>query len=347
MRPIKVNADYEIALFEKRASPEIINHSLEFLALYLENLPLCSSKEYKQDYLEHVAGITGRKPEIVKSKDWINWWGSLENIPLEQKLNSKEFTANLSHESHIIKATDELDIEDEKTYLAKNPFGMSGQNLIVFKKGEESKLQALLQKTKKLVIEPYLERIADFAHYVLPDGELICYENIVDQNFQYKGTIFNNLSHPSTEELSFFEDSSAGEWARFQDELKLIVNEVLKSGVKGGYSVDSFTYRTKDGIKIKTACEINYRKTMGLMAWLLSKKYSQKKWSLFILGKALKKENAFSYVQSLVKEVPGCLHLSPGDTRFEMFLLTADTREEGLRSARALKELLPDCQFSI
>ena len=347
MKPIKVNADYEIALFERRASPEIINHSLEFLALYLEELPLCSSKEYKQEFLEHVESLTGRKPEIVKSKEWINWWGNLSNISLEQKLNSKEFTAGLTHDSHIITALEELKIEDEKKYLAKNPFGMSGQNLIVFKKGEESKLESLLQKTKKLVIEPYLERVADFAHYVLPDGGMIGYENIVDQNFQYKGTIFNDLSYPSTDKLSFFGDISAEEWDKFHLELNLIVKEVMKSGVKGGYSIDSFTYKTKDGIKIRTACEINYRKTMGLMAWLLSKKYSQKKWSLFILGKSLKKENAFSYVQNLVRNVPGCLHLSPGDTRFEMFLLSADTREEGLRLMKTLKELLPDCQFSI
>jgi len=347
MKPIKVNADYEIALFEKRASPEIINHSLEFLALYLEDRPLCSSKEYKENFLQHIERVSGRKPEIVKSKEWVNWWGSLSDLPLEQKLNSKEFTAELSQDSQIITSIDELRINEGQTYLAKNPFGMSGQNLIVFKKGEESQIELLLKKTKKLIIEPYLDRLADFSHYVLPDGNMIAYENIVDQNFQYKGTIFNDLANPSPGNLSFYNKISLHEWERFHQELNLIVEEVKKSGVSGGYSVDSFIYKTRDGIKIRTACEINYRKTMGLVAYLLSTKFTSGKWSLFILGKGLRRPDAFSYVQNTVKEVPGCLHLSPGDTRFEMFLLSAGSREEGMKNLGLLKELLPDCQFSI
>jgi hypothetical protein len=125
------------------------------------------------------------------------------------------------------------------------------------------------------------------------------------------------------------------------------VEEVKKSGVSGGYSVDSFIYKSSDGIRIRTACEINYRKTMGLVAYLLSTKFTSGRWSLFILGKGLRRPDAFSYVQNTVKEVPGCLHLSPGDTRFEMFLLSAGSREEGMKNLCLLKELLPDCQFSI
>jgi hypothetical protein len=58
MKPIKVNADYEITLFENKSPPKVINHSLEFLALYLENRPLVTDKFYSKNFIEHVTQIT-------------------------------------------------------------------------------------------------------------------------------------------------------------------------------------------------------------------------------------------------------------------------------------------------
>lgn len=347
MIPLKVNADYEIQLFEKRAAPDIINQSLEFLALYLEEAPLSSIKKYADEFLDHVESITGKRPVITKEISSVNWWGDLKNLSLETRLNSKEFTAAFSPESLVVTSLDEIRTEADKIYLAKNPFGMSGQNLIIFRKGEESKLSPLLEKTGKLVIEPLYERVHDFSHYVFPDGGMISYENIVDKNFQYKGTIFNNLKEPSVESLSFYKDVSSEEWEGFHKHLHLIIDEVRQAGGESGFSVDSFTYHSREGLKLRCACELNYRKTMGMMAWMLSQKYSKKNSSLFILGKSLKRKDAFSYIQKMVKEIPDCLYLSPGDTRFDMFLISGDTREDVLMKAQKLKTLLPHAQLAV
>lgn len=347
MRPIRVNADYEMTLFEKKQSPAVVNQSLEFLAFYLEDRPVCSQKKYSDEFLSHVEMISGKKPQIVQTQECENWWGKLENVSLEQTLNSKELSASFEPDTQIISSLSELRLSDKQTYIAKNPFGMSGQNLIVFKKGEESNIEDLLTKTKKLVVEPFFERVFDFSLYVFPDGQFICYENLVDKNFQYKGTIFNDLKHPHISKLSFFNLIDSSEWDRYERSIENVIKKLKLMGASGGYSIDSFVYKTDEGIKIRPVCEINYRKTMGLMSWLLSQRYQKKSWSLFVLGKSLDKKNTFSLIQERVKTLSQCLYLSPGDTRFEMFLIGGESREDGLKKFLELKTLLPDCEFSV
>lgn len=348
MRPIKVNADYEIQLFENKTGPEAINQSLEFLSLYLVENELWTTKNYNQNFISHVKSISGITPRFSKQKQFENWWGSLSNIEIEKKINSKEFVSKYSVDSQIITSIDQLNISQEAKYLAKNPYGMSGQNFLIFEKGQEELLIPFLKKSKKLVIEPFFQRVKDFSHYLLPDGKMICYENLVDNFFQYKGTVFRDLNSPDVFHLSFFKDIERKEWDEFLSELNQIVIDLKNEGALCGYSIDSFTYLERNKIRIRTISEVNYRKTMGLMTWLLTKKYaSDYSWSMLVLGKSLKFQNAFEYIKNQIKSLDGCIQLSPGDTRFEMFFLYANSNQEGEEKYKLLKKLLPDCQFSI
>jgi hypothetical protein len=121
MRPIKVNADYEIQLFENKTGPETINQSLEFLPLYLVENKLWTTKKYHQNFINHVEKISGFKPQFSTEKQFENWWGGLSNIELEKKINSKEFVLQYSPDSHLIESIDKLNILNGTKYLAKNP----------------------------------------------------------------------------------------------------------------------------------------------------------------------------------------------------------------------------------
>jgi hypothetical protein len=344
MKPIKVNADYEITLFENKSAPKLINQSLEFLALYLENRPLVTEKHYSENFLQHVTKISGQRPTFSSGADFENWWGSLKNIPLEKKLNSKEFTAPFTPGVQVISDLSELNLREGQVYLAKNPFGMSGQNFLKFSKNETTELLTLLKKSKHLLIEPFLDRKKDFSHYVFSDGTYIAYENMVDDRFQYKGTIFNNLHDPHVRTLSFYNEIEKSEWDRFEKEFLAIREAMKREGATEGYSVDSFTYLENGKIKIRTCSEINYRKTMGLVAWLLSKKYGKdNKSSMLVLTHSLKSTKSFQHIE----DIQGCLHLSPGDTRFEIFFIAASDFEDVKGKFQELKKLLPDGQFSI
>ncbi len=348
MKPIKVNADYEITLFENKSAPKLINQSLEFLALYLENRPLVTDKHYTQNFLDHVTRISGSVPSFSAEKDFENWWGSLKNIPLEKKLNSKEFSARFTPGVQIISHVSDLQLGEGQTYLAKNPYGMSGQNFLKFIKNQETELLPLLKKSKRLLVEPFLDRKKDFSHYVFSDGTFIAYENLVDHHFQYKGTIFRNLHAPSLESLSFYHEIDKSEWDQFETEFNSIREAMKREGATGGYSVDSFTFFEEGKLKIRTCSEINYRKTMGLVAWLLSKKYANNGDStMLLLGQSLKVSGSFELIEEKIKKIEGCLQLSPGDTRFEIFFIAASDFQKAKSKFQELKNLLPDGQFSV
>jgi hypothetical protein len=343
MRAIRVNADYEMMLFENKSGPSIINQSLEFLAFFLTDRPVYTSKKYSAEYLDHVESITQRKPEIQQDGPFENWWGSLSDIGLERRLNSKLESALLSPDTQIVSKLEEIKILSDKIYVAKAPGGMSGQHIRTFTRETLKNLEGDLLGGP-LVIEPLFERIKDFSHYIFPDG-MIAYENIVDRRFQYRGTI-QNLLNPTQQGLSFYTDADSAEWERFSSDLNRIKEHYFSLGAKGGFSIDSFLYLEDNVRRIRSLSEVNYRKTMGLMSWELSKKYLvDQGWSFLCLVRK-KKAVSFQQIKSACEKT-NVLYLSPGDTRFEIFLIGSSSAHEGLIRYEELKSLLPDCEFPI
>ncbi len=345
MSVIKVNADYELALFQNKTAPQIFNQSLEFLAFFIDDRPVFSQKQYTEVYLNHIERVTGRRPKVLsKVQGALNWWGELRNLPLERELNSKVLTAEINENSFILTRLPS-DLPPGK-YLAKDPFSMSGQGFIPFQAGEEEKISSLLKKTGLVIVEPLLERVYDFSHYVISATKMIGYENLVDRSFQYRGTFLRSRELPGIQQFSFYDQIEQSEWDLFKEKLNSIKYLMKSKGVEGGFSVDSFIYRDQGKLKVRAVCEINYRKTMGLIAWELSQKYGGE-WNLFLLGKGLKGKKSFQSVLETTSCLERCLYLSPGDTRFEMFLISSSSEREGKIVANELKKLLPDCEFSI
>ena len=357
MKAIKVNADYEAVLFNLKKSLPIINESLEFLAFFISDKKIISHKKYTSDYLDHVESLIGRMPQVMSEGIAENWWGALKNIPLEQKLNSKEMSAELNisegwcTDTHIISDMTELPILD-KTYLAKNPYGMSGQNFSLVEYGRLENLESML-KRGKVILEPFLERVYDFSHYIYPNGIKICYQNIVDQKFQYRGTLFQDYTNPDIKLLSFHSAVEKSEWDEWKEALEKIITHYRTPELECGFSIDSFIYREKNKLKIRYLSEVNYRRTMGQVAFELSMKFGGlRKWSLFVLAKnsgltfsAMKEKLApLKWSEELSS---GVVLLSPGDVRYDMFFLSAVNAIEGKELFNDLKKLLPDSEFSI
>lgn len=347
MKPIRVNADYEVELFTGTKAPAGINQSLEFLAFFVSERPVFTLKKYEHTYLCHVEKITGRRPEIVVSGDYENWWGELKDLQLERKLNSKEFCTGFTG-GKLVSDVSEIALNDDRIYLAKNPHGMSGQNIVSFRRNDTSQVAQSLKRFGSVIIEPLLDRVYDFSHYVFPDGTKICYENLVDQKFQYKGTLFTDLQSPHVESLRFYSEVSEGRWQQFLKDTETIICTYANAGAKQGFSIDSFLYREEGELFIRAMSEVNYRKTMGLIAWLLSKKFAEAgQWTLFILGRK-KEKISFDQMKGDLKEVAeNVILLSPGDTRFEMFFLKASNHEEGKKLFQRLRNLLPYTEFAV
>lgn len=264
---IRVNADYESVLFKGKSAPTA-NHAIEFLALYLQDLPVLSDIDYAPSYLDQVRNFSGRKPRVVKKGNALNWWGPLTRPDQEKWLNSKITSTKLAigegwSEAKILTKDQIRNLHVGTDLIVKDPFGMSGRGLVALQAGKEIHLPASLPD--QLIVEPRLDRKFDFSHFVFPDGKVIAYENIVDERFQYRGTIIEK-SGQSTEDLSFAGLISAREWEKFHHALRKI-REHYGTDCPYGYSVDSFAYESDGELRIYPLSEINARRTMGLLSY--------------------------------------------------------------------------------
>lgn len=354
MSSIKVNADYESVLFTGK-SQAIINEALEFLAFYISDKAVFTHKKYTPEYLEHIYNVTKKFPQLTHQGHFENWWGDLKNPELERKLNSKLTSTELSmtsawDEGIILNSRDDLShIKWNKTYVLKNPFDMSGRGLRKVKTSSE------VEKANfPMILEPFHERIFDFSHYVYPEGDLIAYQNLVDERFQYRATIFANYQKPILKELSIYPEITSKDWERFGEALKAIITYYKKIAEGRAFSIDSYVYKNHDQLCLRFMSEVNVRRTMGSIAYEISQSFGNKRpWAMMVLG-TLQKKLSFSQIKKSLGEIElkrdsegGVLLLSPDDVRFQIFFLSAQSNESGKNLFQRLKELLPDCQFSI
>lgn len=301
---VRVNADYEQVLFHGNPGPAAMNEALEFLAFYLQDLPVLSAGHYPDAYLSEIGRLTGRIPQILRSGNHRNWWGPLEDLPRERELNSKLTSAALAQREdwsrgRIVAAREVQGMRVEEATVLKDPFGMSGRGIFLFQKGEEIRLPR--SSAGSLILEPYLERKYDFSHFIFPDGRMICYENLIDGKFQYRGTIIRPGLGLSS--LSFYPSLQERDWAEFSLRLERI-RDFYGDPSPYGYSVDSFVYASGTGLRIHALAEVNFRRTMGLCAFELARLLSPEKVCALTLKAPL-----FGHA----------IRLSPPGVRFEIY----------------------------
>jgi hypothetical protein len=352
--PIKVNIDYESELFTGKKLP-FINEALEFLAFYLEERPILTSKCYSEIYLNHIETLTGHRPVLQTSGSAQNWWGALNDLPKERWLNSKITSARLNQargwrkDIVVVEDRDAINkILPSRAAILKDPFGMSGQKFQVIHEQEDfSLLGKWIDSSLKqgpLIYENLLLRQKDFSSYIFSDGQSICYENFVDEKFQYRGTLIKGEATFDT--LSFINQLSDHEIARHLERTGEIISCYQNPQIGNGFSIDSFTYQ-EDEILINSLSEVNYRRTMGSICYQLARKLTPGcEWSMLLLTKPFPRAK----LQSLSPDRQansGVLVLSPGDTRYEVLFIFAGSDHEGTRLLRRVKELLPETQLPI
>lgn len=304
---IRVNVDYESVLFHGRSGPPVMNQALEFLAFYLQDFPVLTTKKYSPEFLEKVRNLSGRNPATTGSGNARNWWGPLENPEREMWMNSKltSFRLSLSQgwtEGGIYSRDQLLYLSLEVPSLIKDPFNMSGKGIIAVSPGENLSLPGAL--SGELILEPLLERKYDFSHFIFPDGKMICYENLVDEKFQYRGTRFPSMKDFTVQSLSFYKQLSPEKWEEFLSRLGTVRSHYGDPSPYG-YSVDSFVYEKNGDLLIHPLCEVNARRTMGSVAFELAKKLGQGQEVALTLKKPLFKNSIL---------------LSPENVRFEIYL---------------------------
>ena len=356
MKALRFNADYELDLFYGQKGPEILNHSLEFMLFFLTNNPVLTQKKYDSGYLDHVEHISGHRPTLIKDGPYENYWGMLKNRELEKWWNSKLTTTELiikkgwCSDTHILKSEDDvIGIGMTKDALLKDPHGMSGQKFQVLPRemipGDKLSIVRRAIKNGPLILEPLLNRKYDFSQYIFPDGKKISYQNIVDEKFQYKGSIFHDYKRANLESLSFYQEIDKKYWSLFSKQIEDLITFFSQQPNECGYSIDSFIFEEMGELKIRPVSEINYRRTMGRISYELSLLYGgHRPWSMFMLQKSIPDKiplwQKLKPLELSKHSSNGLVVLSPGDTRFDMLFLSAMNQEEGQSLKYEMQKLL-------
>lgn len=346
MDTIRVNADYELELFTGKGST-LMNESLEFLAFFTDERPVLTNKKYSSEYLNHVASYIGHEPRRVSSGRYENWWGSLQDLEKERWLNSKITSTDfcleqgLRPEAYVLKSSQDLNsIKWDRHFILKDPFAMSGKGFRQMAGASDYSIKDFPQ-----ILEPLLNRTHDFSHYFFSDDRGVCYENFVDEHFQYRGTLFRNYLQPSVENLSFYSLMQKEQWDQFKESLEAI-RSYYRAHTNKGFSVDSFIFRDGD-FQIRPVSEVNVRRTMGSVTYELARRFAQDRpWCLFLMGR-LSRRMSFAEIKKNISSLENVILLSPDDVRYQMFFLSARDEFSGKELLRALKDSLPDCQLPI
>jgi hypothetical protein len=166
---------------------------------------------------------------------------------------------------------------------AKAPYGSSGRNMLRFRAGgfeagQEGRIGKLIARQGCLIVEPWLERVADFsAHFHREDKlRFLGLSRLLnDERGQYAGSLlgkpFRGLDR---EVMSFLSRLGRKGLYSYCEEMGQLLEEKLGAfDYRGPLGVDLFVYRDLRGeLKLRPVCEVNFRYTMGRLALKLSAK---------------------------------------------------------------------------
>jgi hypothetical protein len=315
-KAFRVNISFEEELLSGKRITQL-NHHFESLFMFLENKTLASNYEYSPYYLDYVESITKQKPKIKKISDGdYDWWG--ERNSENKKIASKLFAYELLGKRNLLPADvkliydkDTLNLlEISSSQILKTAYSSSGRGIF--------KVDKLNNFDFPIIVENLRNRLKDFSTYFFTnDRKIIYYENIVDQNFAYKGSVYRNLPECDFTSISL----NAPEWPN------LIKDVALEIGNRD-FCIDAYTYEDQ-GLKFFPMSEINPRRTMGRTGYELALKYFPNfKYASFkfFSKKNLKLDDKLQRIKKLGFE-SNILIFSMDDARFEVVLFASDTEE--------------------
>lgn len=335
----RANFDYEYQLYGLNSAPvSDFSKNLECLYFFSENTSaeLLTQNQYSEEYLNYVAETTGRFPTITRTGPAQFWWGSLTDIELERKLNSKitstQFAIenNLAHDqTRIIKSVDEVACSSSSlTMVLKDPHQMAGRGFFQFDQSKIGQAQKWAAGKFPLIQEPWLKKNHDIGTYCFANGEMISYLNFSNQQGNYKGTRIwadpvDQLSELKSLNLDLFLENMT----KIRDYYRAI-------GATDGFSIDSFTYEDH----CYYLSEVNYRKTMGWTAYQMRKFLQQQKVGSLIIHKRQKIYKTVKELLALINH-PDIILISPPENSFLLFFLRGNDKSDLLSLERVISSL--------
>ncbi len=253
---------YYLDFYEDFGVNTKFNSLFDYLFFYLENEPLCTSRIYPDEFFQRLKNDWNIQASIKSSSKGVKNYIYFNDQQRVSELSSKkiffDFLFKNKFFDHEVGISSESQKEPgDKRFIYKKYRGFSGKGISRIKKEE-------------CIFEEELDRIADFSIFY-KNGSYIVYENKVDDNFQYKGTLFDKESlHSLSVFLNKFQIKSE-KVLRFEKIVESSINFLKEKSP--GFSIDYFVYKKNNEFHIHPGCEVNDRKTMGYLFYQIYKRH--------------------------------------------------------------------------
>jgi hypothetical protein len=280
IKTARANFDYERQLFADTPAAEgKENRELEYLMFYDTNYSkFYSTEKYSEEFLSHVESIRHKKFELIpNTANYEFWWGKLQDKELERMLNSKIFCKELCnitglyHPGHIRTIEETLELGNklsEVPIFIRQDGTYSGKGLKVFRRSiEKADLDYLrtLPAQKILTGHWYEERLFDFGIWQSGSQTKVWLNKV-----NSKGTFSSSLFCP---DLNSYREILGDYFSYLPmaiDMTKEFRKCLFQKYGANDFKLDGFVYRFKDRIGIVPVIEVNFRKTMGQVNFMLS-----------------------------------------------------------------------------
>lgn len=310
------NSDYESYLFSHSGDESYlfksskINQEFEYLISFFEEEPIYTLKEYDQEFIRTIERLSGKPFLTTKNFQGAKpWWSPIHEPATDRMLHSKKTSSHFAISSGMDKESvivNESSFQPSEKYLFKQEGELSGRGHLLWPKHKE-KIERLIKSGAQLIQEPYRKRVMDFSSLILGEDAVIQYENIVDDKFQYKGTLISGDS---------FLNDLGDRKERYLSDILRIKSHYRSLGAEFPFSIDGYLYEEDGEQKICSMCEVNTRKTMGYIAYHLAGLLKRKHFAMLV------RPSALDYFEE------GIHCLRPKNSRFQILLIGAEDRQE-------------------
>lgn len=257
----RVNFDFEASIYKTIGTEKLVNQvsqNLEFIYFFINKRDECllSSFSYKSEYLKKLSGFSCRTSPIVKQADIIKpWWGNLENIKLEQRLNSKLTSYKVLKDLDLLPNEIALINKDKAwsksgRFIFKHPFLFSGA-------GNSKRLPPKRDLT--FIVEPEFDILFNLGHrFDYKENTINHYITLSRASGSFAGGIFLEKN-----KLQSLLDLYKLDLEEIEKKIELVLSSYYLLGARDSLQIDSFIYRDKTEYKIYIGHDVQHRKTMG------------------------------------------------------------------------------------
>jgi len=280
MRNVVVNAEYERVLFKEFSGELSLELTLktraarQYLFYYINKDPDLKLVSYfdltnqSADYLQS-KGI--KLPTFIKNVEGENWYGKLNELELEKKLNSKLYSYELlkslnllPEDFYVVDTISEIENilqrSSVKKWILKSPYFCGGLGINII----ENSSDLPRNLTTPHILEPCLDRMIDMAVYYDPiSGESFPYVSLIQKNGTYLGGKI--YAKQETMDLELKQNGFYEAFYQNVETAQVIIKELKKYNLQQPLTIDSFLYNDNGKIKAYPMCEINYRISMGTL----------------------------------------------------------------------------------